>query len=449
MDIVAPAIRKVVFPLWVRKNGSSRLKYLAELEESQYWTRGRIEEHQLNMFRQLFAHAFESCPYYRAKYEAAGLRPSDIRSIADIGRVPPVSKQEIQENLEAMVSTRYSVDRLIRDMTGGSTGSPMRFYYDADRHDSREAATLRHDSWSGWNIGERRAVLWGAPRDIQLALGWKSRAREILIDRRIILDASSLDDECMGLFRRELARFNPTIVQAYANTLALFARYLRDHGGSPVALKGIITSAEVLTPENRQLIEDVFSCPVYNRYGSREVAVIASECEEHQGMHVNAENLFVETLVDGQSVIDRDGEVVITDLRNLAMPIIRYRIGDVGRLLSGQCSCGRGLPLMELSGGRATDFLVATGGSKVSGIVIATYVITNIPGIRQVQFVQSALGAVTVNLVKGPTWTPQALEMLKERVRTFLGSDMQIRVVMLEKIPSEASGKFRFSISHL
>jgi len=438
-----------VFPLWVHKNSSSRLKYLAELEQSQYWTRDRLDEHQLVMFQRLFAHAFETCPYYRAKYEAAGLKPSDIRSKKDIGRVPPISKQEIQENREALVSNRYSRDALIRDMTGGSTGSPMQFYYDADRHDSREAATIRHDRWSGWNIGERRAVLWGAPQDLRLAGGWKSRAREVLIDRRIILDASSLDDSSMDLFRRELASFKPTIVQAYANTLALFARYLQDHGGTPVALKGIITSAEVLTPENRQLIERVFSCPVYNRYGSREVSVIASECEMHQGMHVNAENLLVEVICNGQSAIDQDGEIVITDLSNLAMPLLRYRIEDVGRMLSKECSCRRGLPLMELSGGRVTDFLVATSGSKVSGIVIATYVITNIPGVRQIQFVQSAIGTVTVNLVTGPAWAPQSLDMLKQRVRKFLGEDMHIRIVMLDKIPAEASGKFRFSISRL
>jgi phenylacetate-CoA ligase len=334
-------------------------------------------------------------------------------------------------------------------MTGGSTGSPMQFYYDTDRHDSREAATLRHDRWSGWDIGERRAILWGAPRDVLLLGGWKTRAREILIDRRIILDASSLDDQSMEHFYRELARFKPAIIQAYANTLALFARFLQERGRKPAPVKGIITSAEVLTTEDRQLIEKIFSCRVYNRYGSREVAVIASECVEHQGMHVNAENLHVEALVDGRSVIDDDGEVVITDLSNLAMPLIRYRIGDVGRMLSRSCSCRRGLPLMELSGGRVTDFLVATSGSKVSGIVIATYVITNIPGIRQIQFVQSARGEVAVNLVKGPAWTPQALDMLKERVRKFLGNDMQIRVAMLDNIPAERSGKFRFSISQL
>src|SRR4029077_8403140 len=118
-------------------------------------------------------------------------------------------------------------------------------------------------------------------------------------------------------------------------------------------------------------------------------AVIASECATHEGMHINAENLLVEVVSGERSCSDEDGEIVITDLSNFAMPMIRYRIRDVGRIKQASCSCLRGLPLMELSAGRVTDFLVATSGTKVSGIVIATYVITNIPGIRQMQFIQN------------------------------------------------------------
>jgi phenylacetate-CoA ligase len=346
-----------------------------------------------------------------------------------------------------MVSTQFRKEHLILDMTGGSTGSPMQFYYDRNRHDSREAATLRHDRWTGWNIGDRRAILWGAPQDVKLASGWKSRARELLIDRRIILDASSIDEAAMSAFHHRLIGYKPVVIQAYANTIGLFARYLQSNRGAAIRPKGIITSAELLTAENRQLIEEVFACPVYNRYGSREMGVIASECEMHQGLHVNAENLIVEVLADGRSSKDADGEIVVTDLRNLAMPLIRYRIRDVGRIKARSCGCPRGLPLLELSGGRVTDFLIATNGSKVSGIVVATYVITNLSGIRQIQFVQSERGAVDVNLVRGSGWSDHTAKELTQRIRRFLGSDMLLQMHFLTEIPSAPSGKYRFSIS--
>lgn len=449
MDVAAHAIRHLIFPLWVKKNSSARLTYLKELEASQYYSREQIEAHQLSLLQNIIAHAFETCPYYRSTFKAARVSPSDIRSRSDLDRIPTITKEEIQANTDAMISTNVSKGALIADMTGGSTGSPMKFYYDEDRHDSREAAALRHDRWTGWNIGERRAILWGAPRDTRPSGNWKGRAREVLIDRRILLDASSIDDAAMSSFQHKLAIYRPAVIQAYANTLGLFARFVEANGGINIALKGIITSAEILTPENRKLIERVFNCPVYDRYGCREVSVIASECSHHRGMHINAENLLVEVVKDGRSRLDEDGEVVITDLRNLAMPLIRYRIQDVGRVMSKACGCSRGLPVMSLSGGRVSDFLTAANGRKVSGIVLATYVITNLPGVRQVQFVQSESLAVDVNLIKGDGYSDSVAAELQERLKTFLGEEMNFRVHVRTTIPASASGKHRFSISTL
>jgi len=448
MDLTALAIRHVLYPLWAAQSGSTRLRYLAELEKSQYWSREMLAERQWEQFRRMLAHAFETCPYYRAKFRAAGITPADLRSREDIDLVPTLTKEEIQEHPDEMVSSRYATRTLVRDMTGGSTGSPMQFYYEPERFESRVGAALRHNRWAGWNIGDRAAVLWGAPQDM-IAGRLRDRIRTWIQDRRLILDASELSEASMRNFATALLAYRPAVLQAYANTLGLFAQYIKAEGIDGIRPRGIVCSAEVLTTENRRLIEDTFGCRVFNRYGCREFAVIASECEAHDGMHINAENLLVEVLVDGRSRTGEDGEIVITDLRNFAMPMIRYRIRDVGRINSAACSCSRGLPLMELSGGRVTDFLRAANGSRVSGIVIATYVITGIPGIRQIQFVQDEPRAVTVRLVKGPQWLPSALEELTARTRRYLGEAMQLRIEYRERIPQEKSGKYRFSICNL
>lgn len=449
MDLASLAIKYVLYPLWAVKNGSSRLHNLMQLERSQYWSRDALLDQQWRLFKAIVVHAYESCPYYHEKYQTSGFLPDELRSPEDIGSVPTITKEEIQEHQNKMVSTKYPVESLIGDMTGGSTGSPMKFYYDKTRLDSRVGATLRHNRWAGWDLGDRAAILWGAPQDTRISGKLKERIRTWIQERRLILDASSLDDAAMASFARELARYQPSILQAYSNTLGLFARYVQAEGIVNIRPRGIVCSAEVLTEENRRLIEDTFGCPVFNRYGCREFAVIASECEAHEGMHINAENLLVEALADDRSCVDEDGEIVITDLRNFAMPMIRYRIRDVGRIKTASCRCGRGLPLMDLSGGRVTDFLLATNGSKVSGIVVATYVITNIPGIRQVQFVQNEAGTVIVNLVKGPEWSVSALDELSVRARRYLGEDMRLRVEFQDRISLEKSGKYRFSISNL
>ena len=448
MDLTALAIKHVLFPLWAARSGATRLRHLAELEKSQYWSREMHAERQLAQFQAMLAHAVETCPYYREKYRAAGIRPGDIRSRADIEEVPTITKEEIQEHRDEMVSTKYPTSILIKDMTGGSTGSPMQFYYEPERFESREGATLRHNRWSGWEIGDRAAILWGAPQDMMSGT-LRDRIRTWIQERRLMLDASELSEATMRDFARALRVYRPAVLKAYANTLGLFAQYLKAEGIDGIRPRGIVCSAEVLTTENRRLIEEAFGCRVFNRYGCREFAVIASECEAHDGMHINAENLLVEALVDGRSRTDEEVEIVITDLRNFAMPMIRYRIRDVGRIRQAQCRCPRGLPLMDLSGGRVTDFLRTTSGAKVSGIVIATYVITSIPGIRQVQFVQNEPGAVTVNLVKGPQWSPASLDELSARARRYLGEGMRLKFEYRDRIAPERSGKYRFSISTL
>jgi phenylacetate-CoA ligase len=448
-DISTLAIRHVLYPLWARKNNSARLRYLAQLEKSQYWSAERLRDHQWTSLKKLVEYAFQNCPYYTRKYRAAGVSPADLRTPDDVKILPTITKEEIQEHREELVSKHAIKDRLIADMTGGSTGSPLRFYYDHDRLDSRAAATVRHNRWAGWDIGDRAAILWGAPRDTKGSQKTRDRIRSWILERRIILDASSLDEEAMFEFARKLVRYKPKILLAYANTLALFARYLDDKKITTIAPRGIVCSAEVLTAENRTVIERVFNSRVYNRYGSREFAVIASECSSHSRMHINAENLLVEVLVDGMPTIERAGEIVVTDIKNFAMPMIRYRTRDIGIMKKDACTCSRGLPLLDLSGGRETDFVIASNGKKVSGIVIATYVITNIPGIRQIQFVQDEPGAVTIHLVKGSEWSSETERLLIKRMHEFLGREISTTTVFRDHIGLAPSGKYRFSISNV
>lgn len=449
-DLTGQLIKHVLYPLWTVKNRSHRLKYAADLEKSQNWSSRKLQDHQWTSLCRIVRHAYETCPFYKSLYDQTGFSPEHLLTRADIRKIPTISKQQIQENRDHMISAKYDKSTLLKDMTGGSTGSPMQFYYDEDRLDSRVAATIRHNRWAEWDIGDRVAVLWGAPRDTQLSGHLKDRIRDWVIDRRLILDASSLDDAAMQDFSEALLRYNPRILLAYANTLGLFARYVQDNNIQGIRPQGIVCSAEVLTNDNRALIEKTFGCKIYNRYGSREFAVIASECDQHVGMHVNAENLYVETLPNiNPDAENTDGEILITDLKNYAMPMIRYQTKDVGRLLDEPCRCGRALPLLELTGGRVTDFLTSTNGKKVSGIVIATYVITNIRGVRQIQFIQDELGVIVLNLVRGPDWTSESEQELITKTKEFLGSDMQVNIIYKTDIPHAKSGKYLFSVSNL
>jgi phenylacetate-CoA ligase len=238
---------------------------------------------------------------------------------------------------------------------------------------------------------------------------------------------------------------------AYANSLYLYARFLEETGGDWHRPQAVITSAEYLDPERRAVIERVLGCRVFDRYGSRETGVIASECDAHDGLHQCAETLYLEFARDGRAVAPGEqGRLLVTDLANPAMPFIRYEIGDVGAPhAGGPCACGRGLPRMEMAGGRVTDFLLTPEGGIVSGAALTIYLIANAPGVVQAQLVQEVRDRILIRLVPGDDYGDATHAFFAEQIPRFFGTGMRYDVEEVAEIPSEASGKHRFSICKL
>jgi phenylacetate-CoA ligase len=291
-------------------------------------------------------------------------------------------------------------------------------------------------------------VVWGAPRD-RPADAWRSRLRDAVLREPLWLDAGLLTEERMRHFHSELHRYRPRIVRAYAGALALFARFLQSRGLEAYRPHSIITSAEVLEDADRSLMETTFGCRVFNRYGCREVSVVASECPAHSGLHVMAEGLYVEIeTAHGPAAPGEVGAVLITDLLNGAMPLIRYRVGDMAAWADGDCPCGRGLPRLTKVAGRVTDFLVGADGRLVSGVFLATYVVAQRPSLGQVQIVQSQAGAVTYRIRPGRYFDPVAdVAYLRRATREHLGAEALVEWELANDLPPEPSGKFLFSRS--
>jgi phenylacetate-CoA ligase len=141
------------------------------------------------------------------------------------------------------------------------------------------------------------------------------------------------------------------------------------------------------------------------------------------------------------------GEVLVTDLLNEAMPFIRYKIGDMGAPLDGPCPCGRGLPRMQMVAGRVTDFIHTPDGRWLSGVAINTYLISQVPGIRQAQIVQDQCNRLRFRLVESGQGSQAAEDFLREQVPKMFGRDMRYSTEWVAQIPPEASGKIRVTIS--
>src|SRR5262249_36992306 len=192
-------------------------------------------------------------------FDSAGLVPSDVQSLEDLRALPPLEKRELQKHRDDMVARNWAADDLVLNQTGGSTGTPVAFYLSRERIRTRTAATWRHNAWAGWNVGDPVALLWGAPRDGP-APGWRARLRNRLLDRQLFLDTGHITEEGLAGYHAALKRFRPKVVLAYARSAVLFARYLEARGLEAYRPRSLVTSAEVLTAEERELLQRVFGC---------------------------------------------------------------------------------------------------------------------------------------------------------------------------------------------
>jgi phenylacetate-CoA ligase len=162
-------IRHVLSPLALWRSGDfDQWRYLQEFERSQYLSPEQLRQLQWQRLQGLLAHAYARCPFYRERFDRAGLVPGDMRNLEHLSVLPLLEKSDIQEHRDRLLASDWPKADLIPNQTGGSTGSPLSFFMSQDRLRSRNAATVRHNRWAGWDVGDKAALLWGAPRDRQI-----------------------------------------------------------------------------------------------------------------------------------------------------------------------------------------------------------------------------------------------------------------------------------------
>ncbi|MGQ9591582.1 MAG: phenylacetate--CoA ligase family protein, partial [Planctomycetota bacterium] len=329
--------------------------------------------------------------------------------------------------------------------TSGSTGVSLRFFVDSVSAEHRRGVTLYRDEWSGWRLGEWRAMVWGNPEYVKSR---RSRVRNAVLERTFYLDTLRMDEGMMEGFARTVLRRRPSLLFGHAHSLYLFSRFWKENGFPPYRPRGVISTAMVLHDHERRGIAEVFGENIFDRYGCEEVSLIASECEAHRGLHVNTDSLIVEILRDDGSPArpGEEGAVVVTDLWNYGMPFIRYVVGDRAVASGEACPCGRTYPLLERVAGRIADYLVTPEGAYVSGISLTENFATLIPGLYQAQIVQDLRDHVLIRVVPKADFGEESRREIARLIAERFGPHMRHEVEVVEKIPQEPSGKYRFAI---
>jgi phenylacetate-CoA ligase len=449
MDIYGPVFRSVLFPVW-----ESRIRHRPvidrwlELERTQWLPLAELEDLQARALRRLVEHVYEHVPFYRARFERAGLRPSDIANPSDLARLPILRRAELRGAERASaVPPLPTVSR----QTSGTTGEPLVFGYEPDSEHWRRAVKYRGYAWAGYRPGDRALHFWGAPEPTRPT--WPRRLK-IALDRRmhrdIYMHCAVMSDEHLRDVVRRIESEAPQVLVCYAQAGAELARYVLRNSLRSWPTIPVICGAERLLPRDRGDLVEAFGPAVFDTYGCREVMMIGSECEAHDGLHVAIENLIVEIVVDEHGVErpareGETGEVVITDLHNFGMPFLRYANGDIATAgATRRCACGRTLPRIQSVQGRMSEMLRDAHGAAVSGIAISFLVQDLGEAVRQFQAIQHADRSVTINLVADGLPLDAIDTVRRNGERLLAGIDVAVRVV--PSLPRNPAGKHQLVI---
>jgi len=446
--IYSKLFQYILFPSYERLRDRKTLRYLKIAEKNQWLSEDEIKEFQWGELKRLLRHAYENVPFYRDIFQKEHLTPDDIKTPDDFRCFPTIDRETVRENRDKMISEIHR-GRTLTKATGGSTGIPLQFEYTRDSYEWRRAIFMRGYGWAGYKPGDKVAYLWSVPvGELSRYSRLKMRAYH-LIQREKYLNVFDMTPENMISYLKSMRRFKPKHIVAYGLQMYHFAKFIKENSLSTPPIDSIIIGAEKVYPDQIELIKSVFKCDVFNTYGCREFMLIASECEMHNGMHVNIDNLYVEILKgDKPAEPGEMGKVVITDLHNYGMPFIRYELGDVAIPIAGKCPCGRGLPLIKSVEGRFLDLIVTPEGKIITGVFFP-HLMKEFKEIRKYQVIQRDRKSLMVKLALEPETSKRFLMVLRKKLREVIGDSMEIKFDLVDDIPLNRSGKFRTTISKL
>ncbi|MGD2250005.1 MAG: hypothetical protein PVF58_16490 [Candidatus Methanofastidiosia archaeon] len=407
--------------------------YLANIWRTPYASCEDIENLQLKKLRQVVTHAYENSPFYHEKFAKAGVNPADITSLKDITKIPFTTKKEIREAQNNIIARNIPLHNCYRETTSGSTGKKLVMYHSVDF------------KWFRYALFYRMYINWGMKPFKKLTYIRFSPSEPTLLDTlgiaKTFYISSFLDTDTQF---KLLCGHDPHILVAHPPDLVTMARMQQELSTS-LQFDFAVSNSELLTQKEREYIEEVFNCPVYEEYSSFEVGFMARNCKK-KNMHIISDSVILEFVKDGEVVSPGEqGEVVVTSLFKNATPFIRYYQGDVASESKTECDCGITFPLMNVIEGRKDDFLVLPSGKKIPPTRVVP-IFFNISGIKEFNVIQVSLTKVVINVVLGDSFEEREEEYLLELIKKELpGMDIDIQHV--NSIERTAHGKKRAVIN--
>lgn len=423
-----------------------RLSYCRNvLERTQWMEKEELKKLQTRKLKALLRHAYENVSYYHKVFRNNSFRPTDFNRLEDMQRIPILKRSSLRLKPEELLARNIRKRQLHARATSGTTARPLRFYLRKAERPWHVAAELRGYGWAGYKPGDKLVHIRRVRPGVFETRPLERLKRRVVRDK--LLNTLDLSEKTMASFSLTMQKFKPDYVLGAAGSTNIVATFLLQNGTPEICPRGVFTYGQQLLPHYRRAIEKAFNCRVYDRYGSCEVHHIASQCGSHEGHHVADENVFVEIERDGEAAAPgEEGKVLITSLNGYATPFIRYDIGDTGKLLRDDCSCGRNLSLFSPVG-RDYEYFVHSDGTFTFFRDVQT-VFEDLP-IKDFQIVQQSYDEIAIRIVPKQGYKQAHTDFILKNINWRIADIATVRVELVDSVPLIGFGKLRHFFSKI
>lgn len=423
------------------------LPTLKLLQESHYWNEEQMYNYRLLKLQQLVQYSYKHVPYYTELFDVHGISPDVIKTLDDIKKIPILTKELARVNQKKLVADNINFKYIKKGKTGGTTGVPLLVYSDTNDRSFTWASYYRWYNWIGIEKEDRVLSLWGTKTVVKSSIKAKIVKNAIdWIQNKKTINSFNINEDTIPEIYTQIIEYNPVLIKGYLSAIILIAKYMQKKNlPSNKGLKALSSTTETLLPMYRNLLQDVFAVPIFDQYGCGEVSAISYECTKHQGLHINEEHVYIESLNENDSeILNKKGRLIVTSLDNYVMPFIRYENGDMATLHTEKCSCGLNSQLMSTIDGRTIDTVTLKNGSKVHGVFFTDLLyevgITT-DNISRFQIFQYKTGAIDFKLETKNNLSENLFHKLESETLRFVNS---VNIIFVDHIPNEDNGKFKY-----
>jgi phenylacetate-CoA ligase len=415
------------------------------LEKSQWWNSADIEEYQLQRLREFVAYCYKHIPYYTDLFNNIKLKPVDIKNLGDIEKIPILTKELVRKNYNRLTNPDFK-GKVIHGHTSGSTGKSLRFLLSERSIQYRWAVWFRHKSRFGIKVHDPYATFTGQAA-VPIRQARPPYWRENHAMKQTVFTMHHISKEKVKSIVNRLNEGNFVYYTGYPSILFSLANLIEEQNLEIVNQPKIIfTGAETLYQHQRKKMMDVFGCFVTDQYGFSEGCGNASRCEDD----VFHEDFEYGILECHNPIIHEDGsrtgEIIATGFENMAMPFIRYQVGDTGTWVDNNCKCGRHSKTIREINGRNEDFVITPEGGK---ILRFDYIFKDTMNIKEAQVIQKKLGSIIIRIVKRSEYSKKDEDFLVQEIASKISPGLEVSFEYVSEIDKEMNGKFRAVKSYL